>query len=56
MDETVQLVLIKEIDIDWVYFGFSKKSVSSELLSKLQKAYDSAKSEGKFEKVLECYK
>jgi ABC-type amino acid transport substrate-binding protein len=41
---------------NWVYFGFSKKSVSKELLTRLQKAYDKAKSEGKFEKVIESYK
>ncbi len=39
-----------------VYFGFSKKAVSKELLVKFQKAYDKAKSEGKFEKVLNRYK
>jgi ABC-type amino acid transport substrate-binding protein len=41
---------------NWVYFGFSKKAVSKKLLAKLQKAYDKAKSEGKFEKVIESYK
>jgi ABC-type amino acid transport substrate-binding protein len=44
------------IHSNWVYFGFSKKTVSKELLAKLQKAYDKAKSEGKFEKVIESYK
>ncbi|SLM31001.1 hypothetical protein MTBBW1_260002 [Desulfamplus magnetovallimortis] len=39
-----------------VYYGFSKKTVSPELLSRLQKAFNSAKAEGKFEAVINRYK
>ncbi len=44
------------INQNFVYFGLSKKSVSSQLLDKLNKAYDSARAKGKFEKVLKRYK
>jgi polar amino acid transport system substrate-binding protein len=36
---------------DWVYFGFSKKSVSPELLVQLQAAYDRATRRGVFEAI-----
>lgn len=36
---------------DWVYFGFSKKSVSDELFRRLQVAYQSAKKKGLFEAI-----
>lgn len=44
------------VNQDWVYFGLSKKSVSKELLVRLQTAYDQAKSKGKFEEVLDNYR
>lgn len=39
----------------WVYFGFSKKSVSPELLKKLQEAYDRAVKKGLFESIRKRY-
>ena len=40
----------------FVYFGFSKKSVSPKLLARLQKAYESANAAGKFDAVIERYR
>jgi polar amino acid transport system substrate-binding protein len=40
---------------DWVYFGFSKKSVSPELLARLQEAYDRATRQGVFEAIRRKY-
>jgi polar amino acid transport system substrate-binding protein len=40
---------------DWVYFGFSKKSVSPELLARLQEAYDQATRQGVFEAIRRKY-
>ncbi len=44
------------INQDFVYFGISKKSVSKELLEKLQQAYDNAEAKGNFKRVLERYR
>ncbi len=44
------------VNQDFVYFGFSKKSVSQELLARLKKAYDKASSAGKFEAVIKRYR
>ncbi len=41
---------------DWVYFGFSKKGVSADMLQRLQKAYDSAEDKGVFEKIRQKYR
>ena len=41
---------------NWVYFGFSKKSVSKNMLIRFQKAYKKAKLKGKFKKIIESYK
>jgi hypothetical protein len=38
-----------------VYFGFSKKSVSPELLARLQEAYDRAARQGVFEAIRRKY-
>ncbi|MEE4359631.1 MAG: transporter substrate-binding domain-containing protein [Desulfococcaceae bacterium] len=43
------------INRDWVYFAFSKKSVSPEMLQKYQKAFDRAKEKGLFEAVRQRY-
>jgi len=43
------------ISQDWVYFGFSKKSVSPEQLQKFQQAYDSVKKKGIFEAITKKY-
>jgi polar amino acid transport system substrate-binding protein len=40
---------------DWVYFGFSKKSVPLELLVHLQEAYDRATRQGVFEAIRQKY-
>jgi polar amino acid transport system substrate-binding protein len=40
---------------DWVYFGFSKKSVSAEMLRRLQEAYDRAEQKGVFEQIRQGY-
>ncbi len=44
------------VNQDVVYFGFSKKSVSKELLTRLKKAYVKANSAGKFEAVIKRYR
>ncbi len=44
------------VNQDFVYFGFSKKSVPQELLARLKKAYDKANSAGKFEAVIKRYR
>jgi len=44
------------VNQDVVYFGFSKKSVSPELLARLKQAYDNANAAGKFEAVLKRYR
>jgi polar amino acid transport system substrate-binding protein len=41
---------------NWVYFGFSKKSVSKEKLDRLEKAYQTAKTKGNFQRVIDSYK
>ncbi|MDM8516234.1 transporter substrate-binding domain-containing protein [Desulfobacterales bacterium HSG16] len=41
---------------DWVYFGLSKKSVSGDMLQKLQKAYDRATKKGTFKEVQNRYR
>lgn len=43
------------VNEDWVFFGFSKKSISEETLSTLQSAYDSATQKGLFENVRQQY-
>lgn len=43
------------VNQDWVYFGLSKKSVSPELLTRLQIAYDGAKRKGRFETIRRKY-
>jgi len=43
------------ISQDWVYFGFSKKSVPADRLQKFQEAYDSAKQKGVFEAIRQKY-
>lgn len=40
---------------DWVYFGLSKKTVSPELLGKLQTAYERAANKGVFETIRKRY-
>ncbi|HLA31190.1 MAG TPA: transporter substrate-binding domain-containing protein [Pseudomonas sp.] len=44
------------VNQDWVYFGFSKQSVSPELLARLQNAFDRAWADGKFEAILQRYR
>ncbi len=44
-----------KINQDWVNFGFSKKSVSADMLQRLQEAYDRAKQKGLFEKIKQTY-
>lgn len=41
---------------DWVYFGFSKKSVSKERLHEFQQAYDRTSQKGVFEKIKKRYR
>ncbi|MCP3926820.1 MAG: amino acid ABC transporter substrate-binding protein [Desulfobacterales bacterium] len=41
---------------DWVFFGFSKKTVSKEMLKKLQKSYDKASKNGSFERIKKRYR
>jgi polar amino acid transport system substrate-binding protein len=41
---------------NWVYFGFSKKSVSNEMLDRLEKAYKIAKTKGNFQRVIGRFK
>ncbi len=43
------------INSDWVYFGFSKKSISTETLSVFSDAYERAKKDDLFEKVRQKY-
>jgi len=43
------------ISQDWIYFGFSKKSVTPEMLQKFQGAYDRAKQKGVFETIRQQY-
>jgi len=43
------------ISQDWVHFGFSKKSVSAEMLQKLQEAFDRARQKGVFETIRQGY-
>lgn len=43
------------VNQDWVYFGLSKKSVSPELLARLQAAYEGAKRKGRFETIRRKY-
>ncbi len=40
---------------NWIYFGFSKKSVSPKWLRQIQQAYERVKTQGMFEKVLQRY-
>lgn len=44
------------VNQDWVYYGFSKKSVSPGHLKKIQEAYDRAKAKGIFEAIKKKYK
>ena len=44
------------ISQDWVYFGFSKISVSKERLRELQEAYERANQKGVFEKIRRKYR
>lgn len=44
------------ISQDWVYFGFSKKSVSKERLREFQEAYDRANKKRVFEKIRKRYR
>jgi len=43
------------VNQDWVYFGFSKKKVSAEMISRLQDAYERASKKGLFENVRQQY-
>ena len=43
------------INRDWVYFGFSKKSISKNILSRLEKAYKKVKAKGTFQKIINSY-
>ncbi|MGE0085558.1 MAG: substrate-binding periplasmic protein [Desulfococcaceae bacterium] len=43
------------ISQDWVYFGFSKKSVPDDMLRKFQEAYDRVKEKGVFEAIRQKY-
>ena len=43
------------ISQDWIYFGFSKKSVPADQLQKFQDAYDSARKKGVFESIRQKY-
>ncbi len=49
----VHKMIIKQ---DWIYYGFSKKSVSKEMLKKLQKSYDKASKNGSFERIKKRYR
>jgi len=44
------------INKSWVYFGFSKKSVSTEILNRLEKAYERVTAKKDFQKVIDSYK
>lgn len=43
------------VNTDWVYFGFSRKSVNSDTLSRLGRAYDQIVHKGEFEKIRQKY-
>lgn len=43
------------VNKDYVYFGFSKESVSKDMLQKLQEAFDQAQKKGVFEKIRKNY-
>jgi polar amino acid transport system substrate-binding protein len=43
------------VEQNWVYFGFSKKSVSAQKISRLQNAYEKASKKGLFENVRQQY-
>ncbi len=43
------------VNTDWVYFGFSKKSVNKETLSRLVSAYEQAARKGVFDKIRQQY-
>lgn len=43
------------IHSDWIYFGFSKKSISPEMLAKMQKAYDMTTRKGTFAAIRAKY-
>lgn len=43
------------INQSWVYFGFSKKSVSNETLTILKSAYKRASAKGRFERIRQRY-
>lgn len=43
------------VNQDWVYFGLSKKSVSNKLLARLRDAYQRAKQNGNFKKIMNRY-
>lgn len=40
---------------NFVYFGFSQKSVSAELFERLRRAFNSAKEKGRFKKIISSY-
>ncbi|MEZ4524501.1 MAG: transporter substrate-binding domain-containing protein [Desulfobacterales bacterium] len=43
------------ISQDWVHFGFSKQSVSEDMLQKLRTAYEQIKEKGRFEEIRQKY-
>jgi len=44
------------VNQDWVYFGFSKKSVSAGTLKRLQDAFERLEAAGAFEKIRQRYR
>ena len=40
---------------EWVYFGFSQKSIDEEMLQKMQDAYDRIAQRGELEKIRQRY-
>jgi len=40
---------------NFVYFGFSQKSVSAKLFERLRRAFERAKAEGKFRRIIKSY-
>ncbi len=44
------------VNQNWVHFGFSKKSVSEDMIKKLQEAYNRATRKGVFKKIKQQYR
>jgi hypothetical protein len=44
------------VNQDWVYFGFSKESVTETTLKRLQEAYDRLEAKGAFEEIKRRYR